>query len=54
MNTIQWVKPLFASDIPEGTYAVWDVENEIWTYVPINNPQVTYEIIPITTLPNNP
>lgn len=33
----QWVKPLFAEDIPEGTKPEWNSVSEEWEYLPINN-----------------
>jgi hypothetical protein len=34
-TTMQWVKPLQPSDIPAGTYAVWDSVANSWTFLPL-------------------
>ena len=34
MQELQWVKPLLAADVPEGSMPVWDQSNQVWTFVP--------------------
>jgi len=34
MDTLQWVKPLLATEIPDGCKPEWDSVNQVWIFIP--------------------